>query len=200
MSELVNKRHRETRAAIAEAAVTLFTERGFDAVTMDDIGRAAGVSRRTAYRHFPSKDELVFEHPRSWVRLFDAESASAAVGNGDATESPKQVLLRCLFAVAARVDETASDVLAAYNVYLVNPALRGSHASIDDEWFARFSALLAEAIPEGPNRTDDIAVGAGMLVGASNGLLLAWAPQYPEKSMLALAKRVLPRVLDFIAE
>lgn len=50
--------------AIARIAVDLFADRGFDPVTMDQIATASGVSRRTLFRHFPSKAALV------WYRFF----------------------------------------------------------------------------------------------------------------------------------
>lgn len=40
-------------------AVRLFTDRGYDAVTVADVARAAGVSAMTVYRHFPTKEDLV---------------------------------------------------------------------------------------------------------------------------------------------
>ncbi|MDN4482324.1 TetR family transcriptional regulator [Demequina lignilytica] len=46
--------------AIALIAVGLFAERGFDAVTMDDIAAASGISRRTLFRHFATKNDLVW--------------------------------------------------------------------------------------------------------------------------------------------
>ena len=76
MPNLTERRHEQTRTEIADAAVRLFLERGFTETTMDDVAAAAGVSRRTAYRHFPSKDDLVFEQPRRWLGAFDREVAT----------------------------------------------------------------------------------------------------------------------------
>jgi len=46
------------RAAIIAAAIAEFRARGFEATSMDRIATAAGVSKRTVYNHFPSKDDL----------------------------------------------------------------------------------------------------------------------------------------------
>lgn len=48
-------RRRELREAITSVALDLVTERGLDAVTVDEIARAANVSRRTFFNYFPSK-------------------------------------------------------------------------------------------------------------------------------------------------
>ncbi|KAA0918668.1 TetR family transcriptional regulator [Dietzia sp. ANT_WB102] len=48
-------RRRDLRKAISAAAVDLVIERGLDAVTVDEIAKAASVSRRTFFNYFPSK-------------------------------------------------------------------------------------------------------------------------------------------------
>jgi TetR/AcrR family transcriptional regulator, regulator of autoinduction and epiphytic fitness len=48
------------RNAILEGAIKVFTQKGFDASSMDQIAEVAGVSKRTIYNHFPSK-EILFQ-------------------------------------------------------------------------------------------------------------------------------------------
>ena len=49
------------REAIIQAAITEFRASGFDITSMDKIAATAGVSKRTVYNHFPSKEELFTE-------------------------------------------------------------------------------------------------------------------------------------------
>jgi AcrR family transcriptional regulator len=49
-----------TRDAIAQTAMALFVERGFDAVTVAEIARAADVAEKTVFNYFPAKEDLVF--------------------------------------------------------------------------------------------------------------------------------------------
>jgi AcrR family transcriptional regulator len=48
-----------TREALEEAALRLAVDRGYDHTTIDDIAAAAGVSSRTFFRHFATKDDVV---------------------------------------------------------------------------------------------------------------------------------------------
>ena len=48
-----------TERAMREAALRLMSERGYDATSTDDIARAAGVSPRTFFNYFASKDAVV---------------------------------------------------------------------------------------------------------------------------------------------
>ena len=50
----------EVRRDLVAAAVRLFTERGYDETTIDDIAVAAGVGRRTFFRYFPSKEAVLY--------------------------------------------------------------------------------------------------------------------------------------------
>ena len=63
------------RQAIVAAAVTEFRSNGFDATSMDKIAATAGVSKRTVYNHFPSKDDL-FAHILQ--QLWDSSAALQA--------------------------------------------------------------------------------------------------------------------------
>ena len=53
-TRLTDRKH----AAILDAAVAEFRSAGYEATTMDRVAAAAGVSKRTVYNHFPSKDAL----------------------------------------------------------------------------------------------------------------------------------------------
>jgi AcrR family transcriptional regulator len=57
---LRERKKRETRETITRAAWKLFTRRGFDAVTVADIARAAKVSEKTVFNYFAAKEDLVF--------------------------------------------------------------------------------------------------------------------------------------------
>ena len=50
------------RDAIFDAAINLFARDGFDETTLEDIAKAAGVSARTLYRYFATRDELLAHH------------------------------------------------------------------------------------------------------------------------------------------
>jgi len=47
-----------THADLSHLALRMFMERGFDATTVDDIAREAGIGRRTFFRYFPSKNDV----------------------------------------------------------------------------------------------------------------------------------------------
>ncbi len=60
MTESLRDRQRaQVRADIRRAAFRLFVERGYDAVTTEEIAAAAGVSVRTLFRHVPTKEDLL---------------------------------------------------------------------------------------------------------------------------------------------
>jgi AcrR family transcriptional regulator len=83
------QRRLETRDRIVDAAAELFAERGFDAVSVLEIARRAGVVEKTVFNHFPVKEGLVFDSdPPIRAALLDAvrrrpagESVAAAAGS-----------------------------------------------------------------------------------------------------------------------
>ncbi|MEU5977409.1 TetR family transcriptional regulator [Streptomyces sp. NPDC047315] len=74
------------REALAKAAFELFLERGFERTTVDDIVARAGVGRRSFFRYFPSKEDVVFpDHEGCLAEMTRYLEASAA---GGAPEDP----------------------------------------------------------------------------------------------------------------
>jgi AcrR family transcriptional regulator len=57
---LRERKKRETRDALARAALELFVERGYDETTLAEIAEAAGVSTRTIFAYFPGKEDILF--------------------------------------------------------------------------------------------------------------------------------------------
>ena len=73
------RRKAETRVALAEAAVRLFRENGYEATTVEDIARAASSSPRTFFRYFATKEDVLFlnmiEIQEDFKRFIDAPIA-----------------------------------------------------------------------------------------------------------------------------
>ena len=189
MPNLIERRHEQTRTAIADAAVALFIEHGFVETTMDDIADAAGVSRRTAYRHFPSKDDLVFEQPRRWLHHFNATIDDLHPG-----ETLRQRCRRGLLAVAGLIQANAASVLPAYNVFVTTPSLRGGNGRIQDEWFERYLQLLTPAGRVSPARALQIATVAGALVGTTTMLTALWATSQPGADIVRMTTAALDQL------
>jgi TetR/AcrR family transcriptional regulator, regulator of mycofactocin system len=70
MSTLRERNRLRTRAEIAEAALTLFEEQGYEKTTVDQIAAAAGVSSATFFRYFAAKEDVLFN---------DEDEAAAAL-------------------------------------------------------------------------------------------------------------------------
>jgi TetR/AcrR family transcriptional regulator of autoinduction and epiphytic fitness len=77
------------RAAIVEAAIAEFRANGFEATSMDRIAATAGVSKRTVYNHFPSKDDLFGQILRE---LWECSAALNAVSYDPARPLKEQLL------------------------------------------------------------------------------------------------------------
>ena len=74
-----DRKRLETRHGLAAIALELFAERGFDAVTVNDIADRADVDPSTFYRHFGSKEAVIFSESGDWTgRLSDAVRAQPA--------------------------------------------------------------------------------------------------------------------------
>ena len=93
---LRERKKRQTRLDLARAAVRLFEERGYDAVTVEDIAAEANVSRRTFFRYFDTKDDVIVVDPEGKIAAM-----RIALRDGPPDEPTLDALLRGALAMTA---------------------------------------------------------------------------------------------------
>jgi AcrR family transcriptional regulator len=69
---LRERKRADTHARIHQAALALFSRQGFEATTLDDIATAAGVSRRSLFHYFGSKEDIVLSTKAGLAELIEA--------------------------------------------------------------------------------------------------------------------------------
>ncbi|MPQ98955.1 mycofactocin system transcriptional regulator [Modestobacter sp. I12A-02628] len=118
MTEVVTDGRGDTRARVERAALELFSRDGYEQVTSDEVADAAGISRRTFFRHFPTKADAVWgDFHAHVVRLDELLTA----GDGD------QHVLASICAAYVQVNDYAEDELPLLRqrmrLILTEPAL-----------------------------------------------------------------------------
>lgn len=127
---LRERKKRETRTAISGVATTLFYERGFENVTVDDVARAAGVSKMTVFNYFARKEDLMLDRVPEGIELL-----RSVLGN----RGQKSVLTALRDEVRRLVAEqhvfTKFDpgVLEFWKIIEDSPALRARLRELADE-------------------------------------------------------------------
>lgn len=128
-----------SRDRLQKAALELFAERGFDAVTTAEIADRAGLTERTYFRHFPDKREVLFAGENQlgeWMR--DAlEEIPASV-------PPLPALREAFLAIAPRLEANrpASDRLA--RIIAATPSVRERAALKESRLIELTAGLLRE--------------------------------------------------------
>lgn len=158
-----------TRAAVADAALELFRTRGFEEVTVEDIAAAAGISRRTFFRYFESKQEVVLGE-------FDDELARLA---GALRAAPPDLpLMDVLRDAVVATNRFSVDELAALRTRIglitTVPDLI-AHASVRYEaWCATVAGWVAVRLQRD---VDDLVVQtvARAALGAATAGFASWA-------------------------
>jgi AcrR family transcriptional regulator len=134
---LRDRQRAQIRADIRRAAFRLFVERGYDAVTTEEIASAAGVSPRTFFRHVPAKEELLLAP----VRYGGAAIVNLLEGR-PAVESPDVALINAIITRTRSFEQADTDEWR--EALLVAPGLLDKvtvHRPADKE---RATKLIAE--------------------------------------------------------
>ncbi|MER5469840.1 TetR family transcriptional regulator [Streptomyces sp. NPDC002685] len=157
------------RDALVGAAFQLFLERGYEETTVDDIVALAGVGRRSFFRYFPSKEDVVFpDHERCLADM------TAFLSEETDTDDPVLRVCDAARLVLRMYAENPTFSVQRYRLTRKVPGLRTYELSV--VW--RYERALAEYLrgrsagPGGDTLRADVVAAA--VVAAHNNALRSW--------------------------
>lgn len=173
-----------TRANLQHVALDLFAEHGFEATTVEQIARAAGVSQMTFFRHFPTKDAAVLDDP------FDPRIAAAVAAQpGDIAPLARACRgLREAISGLALADQ--NQVRQRVRILGQTPSLAGGVWANTAATQHVLTSVLAEHAAE-----PDARVAAAAIMGALTAALLDWGSRDDDQALAVPLLRALD-VLD----
>ncbi len=180
----------DVRPRIAAAARELFAAQGYDRTTVEAIAERAGVSRRTFFRHFPSKDDVIFpDHARI------AAAVQAHLAGLDAL-SPVRAVCSAVALVLATYTADPAVSVQRYALARAVPALKDREIAGVSQYTRLFSRYLRGRLGEGPGVRLYADVVAAAVVAAHNEVLRAWLLEGAQGDPTAR----LERALGWVAE
>lgn len=130
----------QTRQALAEAALRLFTERGFDQTTVEDITEAVDVSPSTFFRYFDSKQDVVLPDKSELLGRL-----RQALADRPDSESPLTSVREAILAMADVLSEEAMDIVVLRARLLsTEPSLRAKSLERQSVWEDVIADALAK--------------------------------------------------------
>jgi AcrR family transcriptional regulator len=169
MTGLRERKKQQTRQHIAETARRLFSERGFERVTIAEVAEAADVAVQTVFNYFPTKEDLVY-----WRLSSFEDELLRAVRERPAGTSALEAFQEFLMAqqgLLGQHDPAARDELTSFTRMIVDsPALRAREEQIFAGYTEALAAVLAEETGAKPG---DIRprVAAGAMIGVHRALV-----------------------------
>jgi len=156
------------KAEIERVALEMFAAQGFDATTVDEVAAAAGVARRTFFRYFPSKNDILWGDFQGLLR--ELENWLASVGED-------RSILDVIADASVRFNRVHTDGASAHRermeLILHTPALRANAALRHDEWRAVVTKYAARRLGQSTDDLGPQVVGYTAL-GAANAAYELW--------------------------
>jgi AcrR family transcriptional regulator len=169
MSGLRERKKQQTRQSIAETARGLFVERGFEAVRVAEIARAADVSEKTVFNYFPTKEDLVFWRLEAFEEEILGSLRERAPG-----ESALVAFRRFVLTPRGLIDEddpAARELLLGITRMITSsPALVAREQQVFLAFTDSLARLLAEETGAGPGDIEPW-VAANAMMGVHRALV-----------------------------
>jgi AcrR family transcriptional regulator len=176
-----------TRARLQAIALDLFEERGFRAVTIEDIAHAAGVSHMTFYRNFPTKERALLDDP------FDPVIADAVAAQPQTLPSIERVARGMLSLSPLLSEELATTARRGIAIIAREPSLAGEMAA---NMAATEAAIVAKASVKGRER--ELRIAAAACLAAMGAAMLEWATSQDERSLRAIIAEAMTAVVPSV--
>ena len=144
---LRERKKRQLRQQLSDTATEMFMERGFDAVRVSEIAEACGVSEKTVFNYFPSKESLVLDRWESTMVSLRAGLAEPAIPPVEAAQRILASELGDLLSWLDGQDEQAparATMLRFFELVSATPALRAHQRDALDRVVAVAAEILAE--------------------------------------------------------
>ena len=162
---LRERKKRQTRRAIAGAALRLFAERGYEETTIADIAEAADVSPRTFFSYFPSKEDVVFAEIDE--RLAEVrEGLARRPAEETPLESMRRIVYEMIEAIAAAHGEYGA---VQVRLILDRPSLQARALKRMNDTEQEVVARLTELCPD-IDEIDAVVI-AGATVGGMKAVI-----------------------------
>ncbi|MET0254799.1 MAG: TetR/AcrR family transcriptional regulator [Luteibacter sp.] len=167
------RKQRETRRRIAETGLQLFLTHGYEATTLDAIAAEAGISRRTFFSYFKSKDDLVL----AWQEAaWDAIWADLLAVSPD--ENPLDAVRGTLLKHVAQYE--SERMIALDKVMRASETLASRKQSFYVAQEEALHAVLCEVWRQ-PQRRNALRIVAMVSIGAMRLAIEAWGKQGGER-------------------
>jgi AcrR family transcriptional regulator len=159
---LRERKRRQTRQVISDAATVLFATRGFDKVKVSEVAERVGVSEKTIYNYFPTKESMVLDQADEMV-----ERVAGALRERQADETLTAAIVRALKVDMEQFD-AAPEVLAQFlprfvQMFEQTPSLRAATLELQDRIARVATEELALAADVDPRDPEPIAAGRALI-------------------------------------
>lgn len=155
---------------LTTAALRLFGAAGFDAVTLDEIVAAAGVSKRTFFRYFASKEDVVVQ-----LLVDMGADISTELAARPRPEPPSVALRHAVGLPLAACAEPSDNALRAVQLILGTPALLARFLERQTQWQDDLAAELAQRVGRRADADLYPQLAAGMALTAFDVVLERWS-------------------------
>ncbi|MFF0555910.1 TetR family transcriptional regulator [Streptomyces sp. NPDC004266] len=169
-STLAQRKRQLVATELTEAALQLFALKGFDAATVDEIATEAGVSKRTFFRYFASKEDVVVQ----FLAGMGADMR-AALAERPAGERPSEALRHAVSVPLAACGDHAERVLPVVRLILRTPSLLARLLEHQAEWREGLAEELGARLGRDPETDLRPRLAAGMALTAFDAVLRRWS-------------------------
>lgn len=136
---LRERKKRERRRCIEDAAIDLFEEHGFDGTTIEDIAAAADIAPRTFFYYFPSKEDVVLaDYASRLERIIDA------LRDRPQSEVPWVALQASFVTVAADYEARRDDLIRRFTIMAATPPVYARSLQLQAGWEDALTDVLID--------------------------------------------------------
>src|SRR6516165_5957692 len=190
-----DRRRTKLAAQIERTALSLFVKRGISAVTVDEIADAVDISRRTFFRYFASKEDLLLGDRQPYD-----DSLARVVAKEQPSQSAVRMLRDILVEMSHEVEAEADTARLRLELFRKYPEEMSGAFAQQRAWNSTFTEMVAQRM--GLDHSYDMrpALIVGVMMSAANVALHNWFVRGARQPLHELVETALDQTITGLAE
>ncbi len=199
---IIDKKERQKEIALV--ALDLFAEKGFEATSISNVAKAAGIGKGTVYEYFSSKEELIAEAFMVWIDQMMGQDVDELLANIEDPEQRLRVFVQAMMEAFIHDERSVKMTISTFQMMLQSGLESAHHHQFRRVFYTMWElldAVLLDGVKQGsfrPEITREVRTVSVNMMAYLDGIAFHYMVNKDEIDVMAQVNFYLDRLIHYL--